>query len=55
MSPTQIERLRKDSRELCHYEKHLEKKGKTMLMYKIKKKREYLESKIMDIITYATL
>jgi len=49
MSPTHLERLRKDSRELSHYEKHLEKKGNTMLMYKIKRKREYLESKIMDI------
>jgi|TARA_B110000977_G_scaffold181580_1_gene242419 hypothetical protein len=49
MSPTHLERLRKDSRELNHYEKHLEKKGNTMLMYKIKRKREYLESKIMDI------
>jgi len=49
MSPTHLERLRKDSRELCHYEQHLKKKGNTMLMYKIKRKREFLESKIMDI------
>jgi hypothetical protein len=49
MSPAHLERLRKDSRELCHYEKHLEKQGNRMLMYKIKRKREYLESKIMDI------
>ena len=48
MSP-QVERLKKDSKELKHYMYRLEKEGNKQGAYKIKAKLEYLTSKIYDI------
>ena len=48
MNP-QIERLRKDSKEMKHYIFKLEKKGKTILAAKMKCKLEYLNSQIGEI------
>jgi Mg-chelatase subunit ChlD len=46
---SQIERLRRDQRELKHYMKRLEKEGNTPLIHKLKQKYEYLDSKLSDI------
>jgi hypothetical protein len=48
MSP-QIERLKRDSKELKHYMYRLEKEGNKHAAHKIKAKLEYLTSKIYDI------
>jgi len=45
----QIERLKKDSKELKHYMYRLEKSGNTHAAHKMKAKLEYLNSKITDI------
>lgn len=48
MSP-QVERLKRDSKELKHYMYRLEKEGNKHLAHKVKTKLEYLTSKICDI------
>jgi len=48
MSP-QIERLKKDSKELKHYLYRLEKEGNHKQAHKIQTKLEFLNSKIVDI------
>jgi hypothetical protein len=48
MTP-QIERLKRDSKELKHYMFRLEKEGNKHLAYKVKAKLEYLTSRIYDI------
>lgn len=48
MSP-QVERLKKDSKELKHYMYRLEKEGNKYQAHKVKAKLEYLASKIYDI------
>lgn len=45
----QVERLKKDSKELKHYMFRLEKEGNTHAAYKMRTKLEYLNSKIEDI------
>lgn len=50
MISSQIERLRKDSRELSQYANKLEKKGRTDLVYKILKKQAFIEQHIEDMI-----
>jgi|VirMetMinimDraft_7_1064189.scaffolds.fasta_scaffold79095_3 hypothetical protein len=45
----QLERLRKDSRELGHYINRLKKKGKTETATKVAKRRAYLD----DMIAYS--
>jgi uncharacterized membrane protein (DUF106 family) len=49
MYGSQIERLKKDSRELRHYMRKVENKGDSILLFKLQKKHEYLESKLSDI------
>mgnify|MGYP000914893127 CR=1 FL=1 len=49
MIPRQLERLKKDSKELKHYMFRLEKEGKDQLAKKVKVKYEYLNSKITDL------
>ena len=49
MTSNQLERLKRDERELGHYLARLRKEGKTMLAHKIQKKHEYLHSRITDI------
>ena len=45
----QIERLKKDSTELRHYIKRLEKVGHETLAYKLQKKQAYLQARIEDM------
>ena len=47
----QLERLRKDSRELGHYIHKLEQKGKKDVAHRIAKKQSFLESMIADVET----
>ena len=49
MNLNQIERLKKDERELGHYQQRLIKKGKQRVAHNIQKKREYLLSKIQEV------
>ena len=42
----QLERLRKDSRELGHYIHKLNKKGKADIAYKVAKRQPFLETAI---------
>lgn len=46
---SKIERLKRDHRELNHYIRRVEIEGNDHLAFKLKKKYEYLSSKIMDI------
>lgn len=48
----QIERLKKDSKELKHYIKRLEKEGNDLLAFKLQKKVAYLSSRIDDMREY---
>lgn len=50
----QVERLKKDSKELKHYMYRLEKEGNLHLAHKMKVKLEYLDSRIYDIENYLT-
>ena len=45
----QIERLKRDSNELKHYMKRVEKEGNQSLVFKLQKKHDYLNSKIGDL------
>ena len=45
----QIERLRKDSRELGHYIHKLQKRGKTDIAYKMAKTQTFLETAISQV------
>lgn len=49
MYGSQIERLKRDSKELKHYIQKVEKSGNDQLAYKLQKKHEYLTSRIEDI------
>ena len=49
MYGSQIERLKKDSKELKHYIQKIERTGNSELVYKLQKKHEYLSSRIEDI------
>jgi prefoldin subunit 5 len=49
MYGSQIERLKRDSRELKHYMRKIENKGDKTLLFKLQKKHDYLESRIYDI------
>jgi|AOAMet2_C49A8_35_1029299.scaffolds.fasta_scaffold17336_1 hypothetical protein len=45
----QVERLKKDSRELGYFMRKLQKSGNTQKAYIIQKKMEYLDSKIQEM------
>jgi PP-loop superfamily ATP-utilizing enzyme len=51
MNPSQIERLKKDSKELKHYLYRLELEGKEKLARKVRIKHEFLSSYITDLET----
>jgi hypothetical protein len=51
----QIERLRRDSRELGHYIHRLNKKGKNDTAFKIAKRLTFLNTAIQQIETQAQL
>lgn len=46
---SQIERLKRDSRELKHYMSRVRKEGNELLLFKLTRKYEYLNSRITDI------
>ena len=46
---SQIERLKKDSKELKHYMCRVKKEGNDVLLFKLSRKYEYLNSRINDI------
>ena len=48
MLSSQVERLRKDSREFDHYIQNLKKKGNDSKVYKLKRKQEFLNQTILD-------
>lgn len=45
----QVERLKKDSRELEYFMRKLQKSGNTQKAHAIQKKMEYLDSKIEEM------
>lgn len=45
----QLERLRKDSRELGHYIHKLQKRGNSNKAYQLSKKQTYLENAIVEV------
>lgn len=47
----QIERLKKDSRELGHYIHKLQKKGKDDIAYKVAKRQSFLDAAITQVET----
>lgn len=49
MYGAQIDRLKRDSREVKHHMKRLEKEGNLNLAFKLRQKYEFLENKINDI------
>ena len=49
MLVSQIERLKKDYRELEHYERKLMKQGRDKTLRQMKSKREYLGRSIKDL------
>lgn len=49
INPHQVERLKKDSKELKHYMFRLEKEGNISLAHKVKQRYEYLNSRIDDM------
>ena len=49
MVVNQIERLKKDSRELGHYIHKLNKKGKAKSAYKLQKKQAFLDAAIQQV------
>jgi translation initiation factor 2 beta subunit (eIF-2beta)/eIF-5 len=51
MISAQIERLKRDSRELTTYGKKLEKKGRTDLVHKIMLKKKFIDQHIADVVS----
>lgn len=49
MQTRQLERLRKDSKELTHYIHKLNKKGRADTAYKMQRKQEYLNQQILEL------
>lgn len=46
---SKLDRLKKDSNELKNYMKRVEKEGNIQLAYKLRKKYEYLNTRIEEI------
>ena len=46
---SKLERLKKDSNELKNYLKRVEKEGNSQLAYKLRKKYEYLNTRIEEL------
>jgi hypothetical protein len=49
MYGAQVERLKRDSRELGYFMRRLEKRGDKKKAFDLQKKREYLDSRIEDL------
>lgn len=54
MPRTQTERLEQDVKDLEHYALRLKKKGKIELMQKIINKKEYLETRLENKMSFAS-
>lgn len=52
MYGAQLERLKRDSRELEYFVKRLEKKGNTTKAFDLQRKKEYLNSRIEELEDY---
>lgn len=52
MYGAQLERLKRDSRELEYFVKRLEKKGNTTKAFDLQRKKEYLNSRIEELEEY---
>jgi len=53
MSKSQIERLRRDSKELSHYIQRLKKEGDQQRAYTMTKKRDFIERQLTDMEEYS--
>jgi uncharacterized membrane protein (DUF106 family) len=49
MYGSQLERLKRDSRELKTYMRKIEKRGDSDMLFKLQKKHDFLNSRIEDI------
>lgn len=52
MPRSQVERLKRDSNELSHYIKRLKKEGNQPKVYKMIKKREFIERQLSSMEEY---
>lgn len=52
MPNSQVERLRRDSKELNHYIQRLKKEGDQTKVFKMIKKREFIDRQISDLEEY---
>lgn len=52
MPKTQAERLKRDSSELSHYIQRLKKEGDQSKVYKMIKKREYIDRQLSEMKEY---
>jgi uncharacterized membrane protein (DUF106 family) len=52
MPRSQVERLKRDYHELSHYIKRLKKEGDQTKVYKMIKKREFIDRQISDLEEY---
>jgi hypothetical protein len=50
MYAPKLERLKRDSKELKHYMKRVEKEGNSELAFKLRQKYEFLNSRIEEIL-----
>ena len=53
MPRSQVERLRRDSKELSHYIQRLKKEGNQKKVFSMIKKREYIERQLTDMEEYS--
>jgi hypothetical protein len=50
MISSQIERLKKDSRELNQYARKMEKRGRVDIMHKVLKRQAFIDMHIEDMV-----
>ena len=53
MPRSQVERLRRDSKELSHYIQRLKKEGNQQKVYSMLKKREFIVRQLSDMEEYS--
>jgi hypothetical protein len=53
MPRSQVERLRRDSKELSHYIQKLKKEGNQQKVFSMIKKREFIERQLSDMEEYS--
>ncbi len=53
MPKSQVERLKRDSNELSHFIQRLKKEGDQNKVYKMLKKREFIDRQISDLEEYS--